>query len=178
MVLLLRCVPRPSERACLLGLTGSLPQLVLAAKSGVSSSRKAISGLFAVLVESVEAEFEGVLCGADTPSDGRGAEAPFAIEGYGDIMQDMIRVFRLYDTVSAAMCRSVFVASMRLVAVWSQMMSRAGTAGMEYLVPTSTSGLIRSCAIDALVAIVILAKVLIGCAFLAGGSELLPALSL
>jgi hypothetical protein len=131
---------------------------VSAAKQGVISSRKALSGLFAVLTESLEAEFAPVFSPGEGSEDRVPADVFATVEGQAGIVQDLIRTFRLYDGVGPAMCTSVFVIVARLLAAWGSKVTAAGVPSLAYLVPSQLPAA-RSCAVDALVAIVLLAKV-------------------
>ncbi len=131
-----------------------LPQLVGIAKTGVASSRKALSSLYAVLAESVEAEFGPLLAIPDLSEDAVSLLST-SIEGQVDTMHDLIRTFRLYDGVGSALCGGVFVRACLITSAWGAAMARAG---FPQLAPYAALPM-RSCAVDMIVALVLLGKV-------------------
>ena len=122
------------------------------------SSRRGLSGLFGVLAESLEAEFATVLTPMEGEEKDGASDALATVIGQADILQDLIRVFRMYDGVGPALCGAVFTSAARLMSAWSTNIGTAAGASLTYLAPAHLSTA-RSCSIDILVAIVLLAKV-------------------
>ena len=119
----------------------------------MASSRKALSDLYAVLVESVEAEF-GPLLSLPDMSEDTVSLLSTSIDGQVDVMHDLIRTFRLYDGVGSALCGGVFVRACSLMAAWAGALGDRVPLSSQYLsVP------MRSCGVDMIIALVLLAKV-------------------
>ncbi len=131
-----------------------VPQVAHAAKAGVVASRKALSSLYSALVENVEAELGAALTSPDLSEDAVAQLSKF-VEEQAVVMQALIRTFRLFDGVGAALCRSAAARGCQLMQAWACAMTAAGFPGLASYTTLPT----RSCAVDMIVSLVLLAKV-------------------
>jgi hypothetical protein len=130
-------------------LARTSPQNLTNAKHGVEASKKALKKVIVELMQSVDVEFGAVLAGADADAGEVSCDVMTAP------MHDIVRWFRQFEVVSPAMYNRVHRSVSQMVLAW------AAATGVAALVAAAARPLeqFRSCAVDVLVALVLISKV-------------------